>query len=82
MADQLSRPLPPAETSAGCTEPSRLALHGFFIDLQSKLEASAEIADLHITRGMDPWGIVGGDLLEQAAVISNELRELSKRDRG
>jgi hypothetical protein len=27
---------------------------------------------------MDAWGIVGGELLEQAAVISNGLRELSK----
>jgi hypothetical protein len=79
MVGRLSGPLPPDELKGGWTEKSRLAMRGFFTDLQSKLETGSDLPDLQITRGMDSWGIVGGDLLEQAAVISNELRELRKR---
>ena len=32
--------------------------------------------ELSISRGMDSWGVVSGDLLEEGAEISNQLREL------
>ncbi len=80
MINSLSNPLPPSEIASGWTEESRHAMLNFFKDLYSQLMSDqfdlAEHASFHLVRGMDHWGIIEGDLLEEASEIQCDLHEL------
>jgi hypothetical protein len=80
MINKLSNPLPPSEIANGWSEESRQAMLKFFKNLHSELTSGqfnlAEHASFHLIRGMDHWGIIEGDLLEEAAEIQADLREL------
>ena len=73
--------LRPADKRDGWTEESRVAMLQLFQDLRSRLVTDSQVSNadrsLNLSRGMDSWGITGGELLELAAEISVEIRTLS-----
>lgn len=64
-----------AETKDGWTQQSKDIFKVFFEDLRDKLQRAEEIPPLSISRATDTYGIMGGDTLELAAQISNEIRK-------
>ncbi len=80
VISRLSSGLTPVDKRDGWTEESRIAILQLFQDLQARLLANANVSDadrsLNLSRGMDSWGVTGGDLLELGAEISVELRTL------
>jgi hypothetical protein len=80
LINNLSNPLPPSEIANGWSEESRQAMLKFFKDLHFQLMSGqfklAEHASFHLVRGMDHWGIIGGDLLKQASEIQSDLHEI------
>lgn len=76
MIDRLTQPLSDADLKYGWIEKSRLAFLTYFQNLEQKLVAGQPIPALNIPRGMDTWGILGGDLFQTAAEISVELPKL------
>lgn len=77
MIDRLSRPLSVSDLQYGWIEESRLVFLAYFQDLEQKLIAEQPIPALNIPRGMDTWGILGGNLFQMAAEISVELPKLN-----
>ena len=47
----------------------------FFEDLRLKVIAGETLPYLGIVRGLDHWGIGGGELFQKAAEVDHELRE-------
>ena len=80
LIGQLSKELPPTEIQNGWTEDSRQAMLKFFqrlhSDLASGVVVSSKTEYVTISRGMDHWGITGGELLEEAAKISFAIKML------
>jgi hypothetical protein len=79
MIQVLSAPLTAKEIADGWTEKSKAAMLEFFEKLRDSIRSGDKLPPLSISRGMDFWGITGGDLLEEGAVISNELRAREQR---
>lgn len=77
MLVALNCPVSSKEKSDGWSETSKRAMKEFFEDLRIKLLTGEPLPPLNITRGMDHWGVFRGELLENAAHISNELRKVS-----
>jgi hypothetical protein len=80
MIARLSKPLSPSDIRDGWSEQSRKAISEVLEELRARLLTDEPLTEaekqLSISRGMDTWGIVSGDLLEEGAEISNQLREL------
>lgn len=70
----LAAPVDVAESSDGWTPESKSAAKVFFEDLKKKMQSGAALPPLNISRALDHWGVVGGEILEKSARISNELR--------
>ncbi len=85
LIGKLSRPLPQSEIEAGWTERSRENYLRYFQDLRLRLLDPKPLEkaerDVSIARGMDHWSIMDGELIEDAAWISNRLRELEEDQR-
>lgn len=75
LIQKLSRPLDADELLHGWSEPSQEAMLKFFQDLRLKLEAGERVPYLSIVRGLDHWGISGGELFQEAAKVDHDLRE-------
>ncbi len=77
---QLSRPLGGLELASGWTEPGRIAMLRFFEllreDLINDVDVRSKPQYLSITRGMDHWGVVDGEILRQAGEISAKIKSL------
>lgn len=75
----LSNPLSADNMGGGWSEESRLAMLRFFEtlrdDLVNGVDVSAKAEYASIARGMDHWGIVSGQLLEDATRVSAEIRK-------
>ncbi len=82
VIDRLSRPLTVSDIAGGWSEESRAALLGFFKrlcdDLKGGTPAFHKPEYMSIARGMDTWGIIDGDILEEAASISNAIAAIVK----
>ncbi|HEY6330933.1 MAG TPA: hypothetical protein VI756_16495 [Blastocatellia bacterium] len=80
VLDRLSQGLRQSDIANGWSEKSRAAMIELFQRVKDALASpeplSKDIRNLSISRGMDSWGITGGDLLEEGAEISCELAEL------
>jgi hypothetical protein len=80
MIARLSKPLLPSDVRDGWSEEARKAILEVLEELRARLlndqPLTAAEKELSISRGMDSWGVVSGDLLEEGAEISNQLREL------
>ncbi len=81
MVDRLSEPLSEPEFKSGWTQESKDAMREFFARLRDDLAGGRKVADVpeyrSISRGMDHWGIVEGELLDEADTISAEIRSLT-----
>lgn len=81
MIARLSKALVPSDIHHGWSEESRKAILEVLQELRTRLLSDEPLTEaekqLSISRGMDTWGITGGDLLEEGAEISNQLRELT-----
>lgn len=78
IMDRLSKPLAELERGSGWTEESRVSMLEFFRRLKHDIETGRAVEDVAeyraIVRGMDCWGVVQGELLEEAAAISSLIR--------
>jgi hypothetical protein len=74
LIDELSLPLRPEEVAHGWSEPSQAAMLKFFEDLRQRVIAGEQLGYLGIVRGLDHWGISGGELFRKAAEVDHELR--------
>lgn len=76
---KLSNQLSENDIDGGWCEESRLAMLKFFEtlrdDLLNGVDVSTKAEYASIARGMDHWGIVSGQLLEEATGISAEIRK-------
>lgn len=75
IIENLSGPLTSEEISNGWTEDSQRVMTDFFKDLQSKISNKEELSYFGILRGLDHWGISGGELFLKVAAIDHRLRE-------
>ncbi len=75
MLKGLQSPLSKSEIDCGWTVECQLAMKKMFIDIQEKLKNEQELPTVFIAKGLDHWGVSGGQLFEKAATISNHLRE-------
>ena len=75
LLSKLSLPVSAAEAEDGWTTQSKAAARDYFEKLQTALNQGSEMPDLGIARGLDHWGVVGGELLKEAARITNYVRE-------
>jgi hypothetical protein len=75
VIDALAVPVSASEAADGWTPESKKAVKRFFESLKQTLQSDAIVPDMNIARALDHWGIISGDILEQSAQISNELRE-------
>jgi hypothetical protein len=75
LIEGLSVPLRPDELAHGWSEPSQSAMLNFFEDLRLKVTAGEQLPYLAILRGLDHWGISGGELFRKVAEVDYELRE-------
>ncbi len=71
----LSDPPTPEELQGGWTQESKHAAHKYVTELSAALNSGAPLPPLGIVRGLDHWGVIGGDLLESIAKVSNTLRK-------
>jgi hypothetical protein len=79
LIERLSSPPSASEIRDGWTAKSKVAMKDLLVDLLAKFRSGQSLPPLSISRGMDTWGVTGGDLFEEAAKISNELRSLGTR---
>ena len=80
LTDMLSPDLPVAERANGWTEEDRLYFLDFFLKLRGQINEGSSISPydlehINISRMMDDRGISEGELLHQAAKLSNMMRE-------
>ncbi len=79
MVGRLSNPLSPSDLAHGWSETSRIAMLELFEDLRRRLRSPSRLAEkyklLGVSRGMDSWGITGGELFDEAAEISVGLAD-------
>jgi len=80
MIARLSKPLLPSDIRDGWSEDGRKAILEVLERLRTRLQSDEPLTEaekrLSISRGMDTWGVLAGDLLEEGAEVSNQLREL------
>lgn len=71
---KLSDPVTPSETKEGWTTQSKQAAAKYFNELRQNLTEGNTLPPLDIVRGLDHWGVTGGDLLKEIARVTNALR--------
>ena len=74
LLESLACPLSAIEAADGWTSESKSAMKVFSENLRKQLHSGNFLPPLNISRALDHWGVVSGELLEAAAKISNELR--------
>jgi len=81
VIEKLQSGLTQEDRANGWTEASRAAMLEVFQTLEKRLSSgeqiSGEDSNINLSRGMDSWGISGGDILDHAAEISIELKKLT-----
>ena len=71
---ELSLPVTAAEDAAGWTPQSKEAALKYFFGMRTSLVSGTAIPPLGVARALDHWGVVGGELLEKIAKLTNKLR--------
>lgn len=74
VIDVLAVPLSASEAADGWTPESKKVIKIFFEGLKQKLQSGETLPPMNISRSLDHWGVISGEILEKAAQISNELR--------
>jgi hypothetical protein len=79
VIERLSQGLSEAEIRCGWTEESREAMHRFFDQMRSDATTGKELKSfpqyVGLVRGLDSWGIAGGELFEAAVKIGSLARQ-------
>ena len=75
LLSRLSLPVSEAEAKDGWTAQSKAAARTYFLELRAAVHDGSQMPDLGIARGLDHWGVIGGDLLKEAARITNYVHE-------
>ena len=75
VIDALAVPVSASEAADGWTPESKKSVKRFFESLKKTLQSNDTVPEMNIARSLDHWGIISGEILEQSAQISNELRE-------
>jgi hypothetical protein len=78
VIDALSTPVNASEISEGWTPESKKAIKTFFEGLKNMLLSGEDLPPMSISRALDHWGVISGEILEKSAQISNELRSGKK----
>lgn len=73
----LSVPPTSEEEIDGWSNESKNAAYKYFSELHTAFASGATLPPLGIVRGLDHWGVVGGELLESIARVTNQLRRVS-----
>jgi hypothetical protein len=80
LISKLEQPISEAEAKQGWTVRNRQELIQFFSGLLHRLKDERHLRqderDIPIVRAMDHYGIIGGEALEDAATIEEELQNL------
>ena len=80
MIARLSKPLLPSDIQDGWSEEARKAILEVLEELRARLldgePLTEQEKELNIPRGMDTWGVTGGDLLDEGVQVFKQLREL------
>ena len=76
IVKRLGQPLNNDDLEGGWTPESQEAANQYFQKLRSALIADQPLPPLGIVRGLDHRGVVGGDMLEEIARVTNMLRKL------
>jgi hypothetical protein len=75
IIERLSGPLPEAELRHGWTEQSRKAMGIFFTRMRGDVVAGKDLKSfpeyVGLVRGLDHWGIGGGELFRAAAELGS-----------
>ncbi|HEY0199050.1 MAG TPA: hypothetical protein VGC19_11010 [Rhodanobacter sp.] len=72
---KLDNPLTDDDITNGWSTESQQAARTYFQSLKSALTSNSILPPLGIVRGLDHWGVTGGDLLREIARITNLLRK-------
>ena len=75
----VSAPLDAQALANGWTPKVQQHLLAQLQELRDRLVAGEPLPDVSLSRGLDFAGVTGGDLIEQAAALSNALREHGRR---
>ena len=77
LIGDLAAPLSQSEIAFGWTLESQNATLKLLNEIRAALVERRPIEKLSIGRGLDHWGVEGGQLLENACKLSNHLREMN-----
>jgi hypothetical protein len=78
IVGMLSTPVSASEAADGWTSESKKLSKMFFEKLEQEIQSGESLPPMNISRSLDHYGVIGGEILEIAAQISNELRTLRK----
>lgn len=73
----MSAPLSEAELANGWTPRSQQATLALLREIAGALRTGGNLPGLSMGRGLDHWGIEGGELFEKACKLSNHLRQMA-----
>jgi len=71
---RLNSPLKEDDVKNGWSAESQKVAATYFETLKSAFISGSALPSLGIVRGLDHWGVTGGDLLEDLARVTNKLR--------
>ena len=71
----LSVPPTADEEQSGWSQESKSAIHKYFSELKAAVDSGSQLPPLGVLRGLDHWGVVGGELFRSIAQVTNCLRE-------
>ena len=82
IIEALSTSVSASEVADGWTPESKKAVKAFFEGLKEKLQSGEALPPMSISRALDHWGVISGEILEKSAQISNELRSSKRESKG
>ena len=78
VIESLGSPVTAKEASDGWTSKSKMAVHALMKSLKEKLQSGTELPPMSISKALDHWGVIDGEILERVAEISNQIRQLQR----
>lgn len=76
LIDELDKPTTESEKRHGWTSQAKIGIKGYLLDIRGNVMKGGEIRiPVSIARGMDSFGVGGGDIFEKGALVSNLINE-------
>lgn len=75
LLDQLSVPLTADEEREGCTAEAKAGIAGYVRSRRAQLAVGPLFRDYGLVRGLDAWGVGGGELYNALMDLNRELPE-------